>query len=205
MLTVPDNSLSWAAYLVAKRSNLPFITNFQDWWPRGQFYSITEKPYRIVQDLLERRLRTMYRASDLAFCTSEGMKRFLGSHPLAPVLLPCPSRRDGTTPNLTPPPGGRPLRVVYAGTIVAEYGARVLAIAKALRDSRHFHFEAYGPEPDWPAEDKHWAKTCGVYRGFLPHAELKPRLQEADAFLVVMRLGTAVAIDDGDEFYDQVS
>ena len=57
VLTVPDNSLSWAAYLVAKRSNLPFITNFQDWWPRGQFYSITEKPYRIVQDLLERGYR----------------------------------------------------------------------------------------------------------------------------------------------------
>lgn len=191
IFTVPDNTLSWTAYLLAQKTGLPLITNFQDWWPQGQFTLPLEKPYPPVRSLLEHRFRQMYAASALAFCTSAGMKQKLGDHPNAPVLFPCPAPRDaGFHPDFQPPKLGRPLRLIYAGTIINAYGRSVLNLAKTLRGRKEFEFHVYGPTPDWSAEDRAWMEQEGVYRGLLPHHELKLRLREADACLVVMSFET---------------
>jgi glycosyltransferase involved in cell wall biosynthesis len=187
IFTIPDNTLSWTAYLLAQQSGLPLITNFQDWWPRGQFTLSLEKPYPPMQLLLEQRFWRMYQASALAFCTSAGMKLKLGEHPNAPILYPCPAPREVEfQPDFRPPQTGKPIQIIYAGTIINAYGRSVLNLARALRGRKDFEFHVYGPPPDWSAEDYAWMKAEGVYRGLLPHDALKAKLREADACLVVM-------------------
>ena len=44
IFTVADLTLSDNARLLARRLGLPLIVNFQDWWPRGQFYYPQETP-----------------------------------------------------------------------------------------------------------------------------------------------------------------
>ena len=189
IFTIPDNTLSWTAYLLAQRLNLPLITNFQDWWPRGQFTLALEKPYDPVRALLENRFYRMYQASQLAFCTSAGMKQKLGDHSNAPVLYPCPApRAPEFQPDLKSPckETNRPFRLIYAGTIINAYGRSVLNLAKTLQDRRDLEFHVYGPPPDWSPADRTWMEQVGIYRGLLPHEELKSKLHEADACLVVM-------------------
>lgn len=187
IFTIPDNTISWTAYLLAQQTGLPLITNFQDWWPQGQFTLPLEKPYWPVRSLLEQRFRQIYQASALAFCTSAGMKQKLGHHPNAPVLFPCPAPRDPNfQPDFQPPDPNRPLRLIYAGTIINAYGRSVLNLAKALRGNPAFEFQVYGPPPDWPVADRAWMEQEGIYRGLLPHDQLKQKLREADACLVVM-------------------
>ena len=102
-------------------------------------------------------------------------------------MYPCPASRDvNYHPNFQPPKTGRPIRLVYAGTIINAYGRSVLNLAKTFRGNKNFEFHVYGPQPDWETKDINWMISEGVYRGLLPYDELKSKLKEADAFLVVM-------------------
>ncbi len=119
-----------------------------------------------------------------------GMREKLGNHPQAPVLYPCSALRDPNfAPDFVPPTGSRPLKLIYAGTIIRDYGRSVLRLAKALENLSWIKFEVYGPPPDWSETDLSWMKSQGIYRGLLPYSELKMRLREADACLVVMSFG----------------
>jgi len=190
VFTVADNTLSWTAYHLSQKLGVPLITNFQDWWPRGQFTLELEKPFPPVASLLERRFYRLYQASSVAFCTSAGMREKLGTHPCSPVLYPCSAPRDPSfVPDFKPPSGNRPFKLIYAGTIIKDYGRSVLRLAKALADLTWVKFEVYGPHPDWSEAELAWMKSEGIYRGLLPHAELKTRLRDADACLVVMSFG----------------
>ena len=187
LFTIPDNTVSWSAYLLSKKMGIPLITNFQDWWPRGQFTLHLEKPYPFARDILEKRFRKMYAHSSIAFCTSAGMKAKLGDHSNAHVLYPCPAPKDASLqPTPTAPSVGRKLRIVYAGTIISSYGKSVLELAKALKDRPEFEFHVYGPPPDWSESDLTWMKEAGIYRGLVSYEVLKTKLMEADACLAVM-------------------
>jgi glycosyltransferase involved in cell wall biosynthesis len=186
VFTIPDNDVSWCAYLTARRLKLPLVTNFQDWWPRNQYWSESERPFAPVRRLIEHRFRRMYAVSKLAFCTSDGMKEFLGDHPNAVILLPCPGRAPTDVARGHVSNAGRPFRVLYAGTVSGDYGRMVLALAKLLADSSEFQFLVYGPQPDWEPDDVAWAKAQGIYHGFIPHDRLRAVLACADAFLTVM-------------------
>jgi hypothetical protein len=185
IFTIPDNDVSWCAYLTAQRLKLPLVTNFQDWWPHNQYWSESERPYPWVRRVIERRLRKMYAASALAFCTSDGMKEFLGPHSNAVTLFPCPASAMDV-PAALGPSGSKRLRVVYAGTISADYGQSVLSLARQLAASPKFKFLVYGPNPDWNHADVSWAKAQGIYQGFIPHEQLRAMLASADVFLSVM-------------------
>jgi hypothetical protein len=190
VFTVADNTLSWTAYHLARKLNVPLITNFQDWWPRGQFTLELEKPFLPVAALLDRRFHRLYQASLVAFCTSAGMREKLGPHPCAPVLYPCSAPRDpGFAPDFIPPSASHPLKLIYAGTVIRDYGRSVLRLAKALAGLPWIKFEVYGPPPDWPEPDFNWMRAEGIYRGLLPYAELKSRLRAADVCLTVMSFG----------------
>lgn len=187
VFTVADNTLSWTAYLLAKRLGVPLITNFQDWWPRGQFTLELEQPFPPVVAWLEKRFQRMYRASKTAFCTSAGMREKLGPHLSAPILYPCPAQRDPDfTPDFVPPAEVGPLKLIYAGTVIRDYGRSVLRLAKAVASRPWIRLEVYGPHPDWTPNDLAWMKANGIYRGLLPYPELKLKLQAADICLVVM-------------------
>src|SRR4029077_21063688 len=138
VFTIPDNDVSWCAYLTAQRLKLPLVTNFQDWWPHNQYWSESERPYPWVRRVIEKRLRKMYAASALAFCTSDGMREFLGPHANVVTLLPCPAPSP-TNVRVAAPGGSRPLRVLYAGTIAADYGRAVLSLAPPGGGFPHVH------------------------------------------------------------------
>src|SRR5262245_17019134 len=185
VFTIPDNDVSWCAYLTAQRLKLPLVTNFQDWWPHNLYWSESERPFLPVGRLLERRFRRMYASSKLAFCTSEGMKEFLGPHPNAVILFPCPGRRPVKMAATVPRRSTR-LRVLYTGTITGDYGQSVLSLARLLAGSPKFQFLVYGPNPDWNHSDVAWAKAQGIYQGFIPHEQLRAALSRADVFLTLM-------------------
>lgn len=195
VFTIPDNTVSWTARLLARRLRLPLITNFQDWWPRGQFGMALERPFPPVRWWLERRFRRQYAESALAFCTSEGMRRHLGPHPNAQVLYPSPAQPDaGFAPDFQPPSADRPLKLIYAGTILNAYGRMILDLARTLRGRADIEFRVYGPPPDWAAEDRDWMTREGIYGGLLTHAELKGKLRESDACLVAMTFESALRL-----------
>lgn len=194
IFTIPDNDFSWCAWLLARRLKIPLVTNFQDWWPQNQFWAHTEKPFPPTRRWLERRFRRMYRDSALAFCTSDGMKEFLGAHPNAVTLLPCPGQPPANVPPAQVPDGSRRTRILYAGTVSGDYGRMVLALAKRLADEPHFEFLVYGPPPDWSPEDIQWARDRKIFHGFIPHDQLRAVLASADAFLTVMSFGKNLEI-----------
>jgi Glycosyl transferases group 1 len=186
VFTVPDNDVSWCAYLTAQRLNLLLVTNFQDWWPSNQYWSDSERPVPLVRRLLEHRFRRMYAASELAFCTSDGMRELLGPHPNAVTLFPCPDHRPTNLPAVNVPSIGGPLRIVYAGTVAAGYGRLLLALIRQLDGSPKFELRIYGPPPDWTNADVSWAKAKNIYKGFVSHDELRAIFGSADVFLTVM-------------------
>jgi hypothetical protein len=186
VLTISDNDVSWCAYLAARRLKLPLVTNFQDWWPHNQYWSESERPFLPVRWVVEHRFRRMYAASELAFCTSDGMKGFLGPHRNAVTLFPCPGSAPTNVSAASAPQGSKPLRVLYAGTVAAGYGRAVLSLSRQLADSPKFQFLVYGPRPDWNDADVSWATAKGIYKGFVSHDELRPVLASADVFLTVM-------------------
>lgn len=186
ILTIPDNTLSWAAYLIAKKLGLPLVTNFQDWWPRAQFFAPGEVPYSPTRVVLESRFRKFYRASRVAFCTSEGFTKFLGPHRDAPVLYPCPAPRPKDRPIVGLPSNDKPLRLVYGGTLVRFYGEMMLSLAKALRHNPNFELKLFGGKPDWNEKDLAWAKKTGIYGGQLSQVDYRRELAVGDVFITAM-------------------
>jgi hypothetical protein len=186
IFNIPDNTLSWAAKLVSSRLNIPLVSNFQDWWPRGQFYSLSEAPYPPVRGILEERFRQIYQQSKIAFCTSEGFRDFLGVHPCAPILYPCPGERPRVRPPIKDVENNEPIHLIYAGTTVRYYGEKLLSLAKAVANRQDIIFHIYGGKPDWSIQDIKWAEEVGIYKGFVKHEVVKQKIMNAHVGLVVM-------------------
>lgn len=191
VFTVADLTLSDTARLLAQRLGVPLISNFQDWWPRGQFYYPQETPFRFVVPIVERRFHRLYRDAALAFCTSEGMREFLGPHPNSHVLYPIGDGAARATTIATPPEANtawpqRKRQLVYTGTAFGSYGQMLLELASALEGHPRWELLIYGKRPDWPPERIAAAEAKGLYRGFLPFDRLRMVLAAADACLSVM-------------------
>jgi hypothetical protein len=184
ILTIPDNTLSWAGYLIAKKFKKPLVTNFQDWWP--VIFSRQEAPFAPVRKTLEKRFRLFYKTSVVAFCTSEGFKNFLGPHSDAPLLYPCPASRPKERPCAEIARSDKVLRVVYGGTLVRYYGKMMLSFAKALKANPHFELKLYGGKPDWTQDDLEWAVNSGVYCGHLSQSDYRRELEAGDIFITAM-------------------
>jgi hypothetical protein len=184
ILTIPDNTLSWAGYLIAKKLKIPLVTNFQDWWP--VIFPRDEAPFTPVRKTLEKRFRLLYKSSVVAFCTSEGFKKFLGPHSDAPVLYPCPASRPKERPLAKTPSCEKPLRVLYGGTLVRYYGKMMLALAKALESIPDFELRLFGGRPDWNPKDLEWAVEKGIYGGRLTQEEYRKELSVGDIFIAAM-------------------
>jgi glycosyltransferase involved in cell wall biosynthesis len=191
IFTVADLTLSEWARLLAKCTGIPLIVNFQDWWPRGQFYYNHEVPFPWLVPLLERRFARLYRQSALSFCTSEGMREFLGPHPNSHVLYPIGDKQQ-VTPfmpsewRVTPGTDRRRKQLIYTGTAFGSYGRMLLKLADQLITHTSWKLVIYGKQPDWPDHVLAAAISSGLYRGFLPFDQLRAVLSTADACLSVM-------------------
>lgn len=197
VFTVADLTLSESARRLSKRLAVPLITNFQDWWPRGQFYYAQERPFGWLVPHLEQRFRRLCRESALVFCTSEGMKEFLGPHPNSHVLYPIGARESvgGSSAAVAATAQTRSKRrLLYTGTAFGSYGSMLRSLAERLEHSPDWELVIYGARPDWPEDDLRKAEQTGLYRGFLPFERLKEELRAADACLSVMSFDPALDV-----------
>jgi|LakMenE18May11ns_1017448.scaffolds.fasta_scaffold9950221_1 glycosyltransferase involved in cell wall biosynthesis len=199
IFTVADLTLSEWARLLAQRLDIPLIVNYQDWWPRGQFYYPLEVPYPWLVPLLERRFRRLYQQAALAFCTSEGMRDFLGHHPNSHVLYPIGDGKQAMPPSVANSTQEQSLpiqkrQLVYTGTAFGSYGQMLLKLAELLKRHSGWELVIYGKQPDWPEELLAEAQRSGLYRGFLPFSQIRSVLAKADACLSVMSFDPALEV-----------
>jgi len=189
VFTVADPADSWGAYLLSQRMGIPFVVNFQDWWPESNYHYDFEKPVPFVRRIMARRFRIMHRDADLVFCTSQGMLDFLGPRQNAHVLLPTgPPRNQRYKPTFKKSTPANCLRLGYAGQLpINSYGKYVLDLAHEIEIlSGEFELFAFGSCAGAAKVTAEQLSRLGMYKGFLSPCELEKQLQECDVLLAVM-------------------
>jgi glycosyltransferase involved in cell wall biosynthesis len=180
VLTLAECGLCHIARKTAQRHGLPLAGLFLDWFPvmKGHY------GHKSMQSILSRRFRELYAASDLAFCTSEGMREVLGPHRNSHVIYPMPGRHH--VPESSWPPSNGKFRLVYVGSVEDFYGRMLGLLIKRIEATSDLEIIVVGPNADWPVELLQRAKAKGIYLGFKPPEEAAKVLASADALLSVM-------------------
>ncbi len=180
VLTLADTALGHLAWRTARRNGLPLATLFLDWFPMMEGYS----GHVWTRRWLNRRFRQLYVRSDLAICTSDGMREALGPHPNSRVIYPMPGRHDIAVQG-GPPSSGK-FRLAYVGCVEHTYGRMLCSLIENFESSPDLEIVVVGPNPDWPNSSLERARKHGVYLGFMPPGKAAAVLAGADALLVVM-------------------
>lgn len=180
LLFLADNSLGEIACRTAKRHNIPLAGLFLDWTPiMDGYYGHTWS-----QKILNRRFRRQYQASDVAFCTSEGMQKVLGFHKNSHVIYPMPGQH--AVNKQSPSQRTHKFRLVYVGSVQNFYGRMLCSLIQAFDSNSNLEIIIVGPNADWPSTILKYAQSKGIYLGFLPSDKAAEILVTADALLVVM-------------------
>ena len=167
---------------LAKQMRLPLVTSFNDWFD----FSIIVHP--ALRWFLERRFRSVYRNSDLAFCTSDGMRKALGPHRNARVLFPKGGERRTA-------PGEASAKVeegtvVFAGNLGNWYGPMLESLVRESAISQKgLIFRIFGDLAKWSDEFDKFARAGQIFRGHLPFEQLVAELRKADVLLLMMGFG----------------
>ena len=180
VLTLAENSLCYVAHKLARKHKLPLAVLFLDWVPimDGHF------GHKATQSILDRRFRQLYKDSDLAFCTSDGMQDELGQHSNSHVIYPMLGKHH--MPDSFWPPKNKKFRLVYVGNAQGFYGRMLRALMHANENHSDVELIIVGPTQDWPDEETHKAMEKGVCLGFMPPEKAAEVISGADALLVVM-------------------
>jgi glycosyltransferase involved in cell wall biosynthesis len=176
VMTVAHEEACYAAMRYAKKYNLPLVTFFHDWWPDIPNIHL---PFRHV---IERSFRRLYRESALALCVSPGMKKALGPHENAKVLLPIPAKPQPTNDH-SAHEISKPFRLLYAGNLT-EYGPMLMAALHVFKDHPSIRLEVRGSNPAWPPSFVEKMRDCGLFLPHVPRSELDVWLDSADGFLI---------------------
>lgn len=171
------------AQAVAARLKVPLVASFNDWFNYGWFPS-----HPVYHKLIEQRFRRFYREADLAFCTCEGMREALGSHPNAHILYPIGAKLSEMPPTFTPfAENGRNFVVVFAGSLADWYGPMLERLVTAAQaQSAPVEFRFYGSNPSWSREFDAQARAQNIFRGHLPFEQLRQEMTAADALILPM-------------------
>ena len=181
VLTVAHGPLAYAARRVAHHLECPLATIFHDWWPDLAPRSTGKH---------DRDFRALYNASRTAFCVSEGMRRELGPHQDAPVLLPIPGRALPKEPADAP---SDIFTVVYCGSLNDVYRRGMEELARLLEDHPRIRLELWGDASEWPSARLEALRLAGVYRGSVRNDDrsLQMSLAGAGALLTHMSFSPA--------------
>lgn len=173
VLTIAHGPMAATAHRLAHRLGRPLATVFHDWWPdlapRGMGYT-------------KMKFRKLYQASHTAFCVSEGMRRELGPHEDAPILLPIP----GPAPSVASGTGPSNLfTVVYTGSLNDVYRTGMEELSRLLQDHPFIRLELWGDAGEWPTARREALRLAGIYRGSARNddPELRASLTRAGALL----------------------
>ena len=178
-------SWDWTSQMarrLAASLRVPLIASFNDWFD----YSIIIHP--LLKPIEELMFRSLYRGSDLALCTSEGMRDALGEHRNSHVLYPIGSIfNDEHGTKEIPKIINRALNVAFAGNMGDWYGPMLESLVTASENvSAPINFRFYGGNPSWSEEFDLHAKESGMYCGHLPFERLRKEIQNADLLLLPM-------------------
>jgi hypothetical protein len=181
VLTLAECGLCHIARKTARRHGLPLAVLFLDWFPvmTGHY------GHKWTRGILSRRYRELYAASDLAFCTSDGMQEMLGPHPNSHVIYPMPGKYRVHVENSRPRSNGK-FRLVYVGAVRNFYGRMLCSLIEKIEATTDLELIVIGPNADWPPEFLERARAKGTYLGFKPPEEAAEVLASADVLLVVM-------------------
>jgi glycosyltransferase involved in cell wall biosynthesis len=174
---------------LARKLNVPLATSFNDW------YDYSKIMHPLFKKAIERRYRELYRNSDLALCTSEGMREALGEHPNAHILYPIGSIIADISPVVQEKRSlDTPFIIAFAGSLADWYGAMLehLVITAQIM-SESFEFRFYGGNPSWSAEFDAMARKDGIFRGLLPFSELRDQMDKVDLLILPMGFGEKCA------------
>ena len=192
-------SWDWTAQMsqvLAGKLGVPLVGSFNDWFDFGAIIHPLMKP------LLEKKFRSFYRACDLAFCTSEGMREELGSHPHAHVLYPVGafSETNLKSSAVTQDPENS-FVVTFAGNLSDWYGVMLeQLIGKALEKNSTIEFRIYGTNQSWSSGFDRLARERNIYRGLLPFDPLREEMAQADALILPMGFGNESALTERTSF-----
>ena len=181
ILTLAECGLCHMARKTAQRHGLPLAGLFLDWFPIGKGYY--GHPW--TQGSLSCSYRKLYAASDVAFCTSEGMQEILGPHSNSHVIYPMPGNFRMPVDQARPPRTGK-FRVVYVGAVEQFRGRMLCSLIEKIETTSDFEIIVIGLNADWPKPFLERARARGIYLGFKPPEEAAPVLAGADALLVLM-------------------
>jgi glycosyltransferase involved in cell wall biosynthesis len=185
-------SWDWTSQMarrLAKKLDLPLIASFNDWFD----YSIIIHPF--LKPIEERLFRSLYRVSDLALCTSEGMRDALGDHRNAHVLYPIGSvSTDDHEADEISDIVNRPLIAAFAGSMTDWYGPMLESLVlSAESQSAPITFRFYGRDPSWSSDFDLSARSKGIYLGQLPFERLRKEIKMADLLILPMGFGEECA------------
>ena len=173
-----------AAQRVARQLGIPIIASFNDWFDYGWFPS-----HGSLHQTIERRFRCFYQEADLAFCTSEGMREALGTHPNSHVLYPTgammPTEDSSYQPLAVIP--SQSFTVFFGGSLGDWYGSMLESLIIYCR--QHYpeiRFRVFGSLANWSSDFDDWATHSNVYGGQLPFDHLRKEARHADLLLLPM-------------------
>ena len=192
----PHPFAAWAAARLAARFRAPFVFEVRDLWPQslielGRFSS--RHPFIMLLAYME---RFLYRRATRIVTLLPGAAAYIrarGGEAEKIVWIP-----NGLDLSLVPPPSP-PLQngvftIMYAGAHGRANGLEVVLEAARLLQERstptpiRFVLIGDGPEkPNLQAQTRSWGLQNVVFEDPIPKGEIYKRLQEADAFLMILR------------------
>ena len=181
VMTVAHQEACYAAMRYANKYQLPLVTIFHDWWPD---IPPVHDPFRSI---IERSFRRLYQESSLALCVSPGMKKSLGPHENAKVLLPIPAKVKLLNDN-SAKERRKPFRILYSGTL-HDYQSMLMDALELLKDHSEIRLEVRGNSASWPEVFKKEMEERGLLLPYASREEFESWLKTADAFLITQRFG----------------
>ncbi len=187
---------AWAAYRLARRLGVPFVLEVRDLWPQTLIDLGGFSPYHPFILLLAALERTLYRRAHAIVSLLPGGPDYIAQKVgRQEGVFWIPNGVDfSLIPDPVPPPPGEPFVVMYAGAHGLANGLDVaLAAARQLQQQGwgervQFRFVGDGPEKArLMAQAAAWRLTNVQFEPLVSKAEIYHYLQEAGAFLLIVR------------------
>jgi len=190
IFSVVDDWHIGLATQLSRKLSVPLIINFQDLFALSNFTEAALRPYKMTKTILLHRYRRLNSLANNVLHTSEGMRRFFGSHPEAKVLYPIGGQLQARQPVKTAPT--ERIQLLYAGNCYGAYGRMLRQLSfYLLEHASDIDLHIYTQGNDWTSDEVQKLRAEGILRGSLPFHELTSRLEAADAFLTVMSFENA--------------
>ncbi len=178
-----------AAMKLAKRLRVPLVASFNDWYDYPWFRGHPKQ-----REAIERRFRKFYKQSDLALCTSEGMKEALGSHPNSHVWYPAGTQMPPDLPPLLISQNLDRKMTVFFGGSLGEWHGPMLEELIEVCAVKHpmIRFRIFGSLAAWSSAFEKKARKLGIYGGLVSFEELIKESKKADLLLLLMGFDRSV-------------